>query len=182
MKSLRFIGLICLFGVPSWALIGDFEPIIGYERVQKLVPSPHTKDRLLYGARYSLGLGFLGAEAEYTRSSDTENFPSSNLETQDTSDRLKIGARIRFLSLGILSASARLGGEASRNGHQETVSGNTTTTTEPIRYRPYAGAILNGRLGRSLGLHAGLTVIFRDFPDMAQNDYQATAGFSLKFP
>lgn len=182
MKLFRFAVLVFLMGVPSWAWMGDLEPIIGYERVQKWVPSPHTKDRLIYGARYNLGLGFLGAEAEYTRASDTESFPSSGLETQDTSDRLKLGARLRFFSLGIVSASARLGGEAYRNVHQETVSGITTTTTEPIRYRPYAGALLNGHLGRSLGVHAGLTAVFRDFPDMSQNDYQVTAGFSVKFP
>ncbi len=40
----------------------DIEPVIGYERVQKLVPTPHTSDRLVYGARAWLGFPLVAVE------------------------------------------------------------------------------------------------------------------------
>jgi hypothetical protein len=161
---------------------GELEPIFGYERVQKLVPTPHTKDRLIYGLRYSIGVPLLSAEAEYTRGMDQESFPTSNMDTKDTADRLKVGIRSRVRMGSFLSAFARAGGEAYRNIHEETVSGTTTRTEQPIQYSPYAGAGLNARLGKQFTLNAGLTVVFRNFPVMTQNDYQATAGFTVKFP
>src|SRR5687767_3267052 len=69
------------------------EPIIGYERVQKVLPTQHTKDRLIYGARLTLGIPLLSAEAEFTRGTDTENFPSDDLTIKDTDDKLKLGLR-----------------------------------------------------------------------------------------
>lgn len=185
MTKILFLASI-FFLVPSLyaasSTNGELEPIFGYERVQKLVPTPHTKDRLVYGVRYSLGVPLLSAEAEYTRGMDQESFPSSNLDTKDTADRLKVGIRSRVRMGSFLSAFARAGGEAYRNIHEETVSGATTKTEEPIKYSPYAGAGLNARLGKQFALNAGLTVIFRNFPVMTQNDYQATAGFTVKFP
>ena len=38
------------------------EPVVGYERVQKVLPTPHTKDRLMYGLRVLMGVPLLSLE------------------------------------------------------------------------------------------------------------------------
>src|SRR4051812_25574505 len=68
------------------------EPIIGYERVQKLVPQRHSRDRLTYGARARAGIPAVSAELEFTRAEDTEDFSGQALSrVKDQDDRLKLG-------------------------------------------------------------------------------------------
>src|SRR5947199_6795544 len=102
------------------------------------MPSPHSKDRLFYGARVFDDILFISAEGEFIRSNDTEVFPS--IETKDTTDKAKLGLRSTFHLLGLVSLFVRAGGEASRNHHEETVNSTTVATDEAIKYRPYAGA------------------------------------------
>jgi hypothetical protein len=47
--------------------------LLGYERVQKLLPTPHMKQRLVYGARFTAGVSIIAAEAEALRGTDTDN-------------------------------------------------------------------------------------------------------------
>jgi hypothetical protein len=160
----------------------NLEPIIGYERVQKLVPTAHSTDRLLYGVRATAGIPLVSMEAEYTQSSDTENFYDSSLTIKDSDEKLKIGVRSTLQAASFLSVTARAGGQATRNTHTETSGSTTTSTVKPITYRPYAGVLLNGHLGSKFSLSGGITVVFTNFPEMSQNEYQTTLGFGISLP
>lgn len=164
---------------PSEALAAKLgialEPLAGYEQVQKLLPSQHTTTRFFYGARLRAGLPLVSAEAEYTRANDTEAFPGSSMSTQD--DRLKVGL-VSSIGLGKL---IRMLARAGVQGQQSTVTTDGVTTVYPIEYKPYAGAGLSVALGKQIQGNAGVTVVFRQWPDMSRNDYQATAGFTIRF-
>jgi hypothetical protein len=158
------------------------EPIVGYERIQKFVPTAHSKDRLIYGARARAGHPLLSAEAEYTRGTDSESFPTQNLSTEDTDDKLKLGIRSSVGLARFFAIQLRAGGQAKRNTHSETVDGVTTTTVGNIVYSPYAGLGLSAQLARNLELSGSLTAVFNSFPDMSKNDYQTTLGLMVHFP
>jgi hypothetical protein len=160
----------------------SIEPVIGYERVEKLLPTPRMKQRLVYGARLTAGLFMVAGEAEFLRGTDTESIPSAGLTLTDTEDKLRVGVRARFRLVRLLSFIVRGGVQASRNIHEETVGGATTRTEEPIRYRPYAGAGLQVGLSNNISFTADITTVFRDFPNLNNNDYQTTASLTIRFP
>lgn len=176
------ISLLPSKGALAAPVLLSLEPIIGYERVQKIVPDAHTHDRLLYGARLTLGFMPLAAEAEYTRATDSESFSSPDLKTKDTDDRLKLGLRSSIPISRIFSFQLRGGGQALRNVHSETTAGVTSEVKNKIHWDPYGGAGLTARLGSRVLLSAGVTAVFTDFPHMSKNDYQTNVGFSLRFP
>lgn len=155
-------------------------PIVGFERAVKRVPDYHVRTRLTYGALLTAGYRELALEAEYTRASDREEFPLQGLSLRDTDDRLKLGLRTtHFLVFPRLSFTLRAGGQASRNTHEEVLNGVATRTVGKIQYDPYAGAGVDLRLLQRLTLGAGLTAVFREFPDMSKTDYQLTFGLTL---
>lgn len=159
----------------------DLEPIVGYERVQKLRPTEHTKDRLFYGARLSLGIPLLALESELTRSNDSEVF--TNLTTRDTTDKLKLGLRSTLRLGRLLSVTGRGGVQARKNKHEETSAGVTTITTDPKpTYKPYAGGGLRVSLSPKTAITGAVTVVFNEFPKMAKNEYQTSLGFSVSLP
>jgi hypothetical protein len=181
-SSLLLLALPTQAGYGTPPVTVSVEPIIGYERVQKLVPQRHTRDRLTYGARARAGIPAISAELEYTRAEDTEDFSNQPLtRVKDQDDRLKLGIVSSYSLSTLLSFQARAGGQASRGHHEETVSGATSATDRKLEYNPYAGGGLTARLGDTLDLSAGITVVFHEFPDMSKNDYQTTLGFSVKF-
>lgn len=160
----------------------EVEPVIGYERVVTLIPTLHTTDRLTYGARVRAGLPLLAVEAEYTRGSSSETYTAQDLATKDTADKAKLGLR-STLSLGkLLSFNARAGAQASRNTHEQTTGGVTTTTEEAMEIHPYAGAGLTIKMGKKVAFNAEVVTVFRNFSRFEDNEYQATAGFILKVP
>lgn len=179
------IGL-ALFCLPALAANSMFtttlEPIVGYERVQKLVPTAHSRDRLVYGARATLGIPFLSLEAEYTRSTDTESFADTLTTITDTDDKARLGLRTRYQLLGLASLFVRGGVQARQTRHQTTVVAVSTTTTDPIVYNPYLGAGAQVHFGSQFSLTADVTTVFRSFPSFTDNDYMVTAGFVVSFP
>ncbi len=186
-RALLFGVSVCagvLFSsAPAQAAVGfGIEPVVGYERTQSLIPTAHSRDGLLYGARLTLGVLLLSLEAEYLRGTDNETFPANDLTIKDTSDKAKVGLRSTFSLGGILSAFLRGGGQASRLKHEELTSGSDTVTNTPITYHPYFGVGLGARLGHSFMLTADVTTVFHNFPSMNDNEYQATAGLTVHFP
>lgn len=176
------MGLIFVC-VPSRAVVSTgVEPIIGYERVQKLIPTPHTTERLVYGVRVTVGLPLISAEAEVTRATDTESFPTINQTIKDTEDKARVGARSTFRLGGMISLIARAGAQAKLVKHEFNTAGVTGVVVDPIKYNPYAGAGFKFKMSRQIALTADITVVFRDFPNMNQNDYMTTAGFVVSFP
>jgi len=178
-----FILLLAIFQKSARGITSvGIEPIVGYERTQLLVPNSHTKDRLVYGARATYGFSFLSAEAEYLHGNSSESFPAQNLSTKDGSDKLKVGLRSGIDILSLINLYVRAGCQANQNQHEETSSGVTTVTKQAVKYHPYGGAGLRLRFGRNLKATADLTTVFRDFPNMNNNDYQLTAGFVVQVP
>lgn len=158
------------------------EPVIGYERVQKLLPTPHMKQRLVYGARFTAGVSIVAAEAEALRGTDTENDLVTGNSYTDTEDKVRLGVRARLRLVRFMSFIVRGGGQASRNIHEATVGGVTTKTIEPIKYRPYLGAGLQIGLSSNIAFTADLTTVFRNFPSLNDNDYITTASLTIRFP
>lgn len=181
-KILLFSVLILSTSAHASLFKLTIEPIVGFERVQKLIPTAHKVDRMLYGARFSLGIPLLAIEAQATRGTDSETFTSPAMSVKDTDDRLKLGLRSSLRLGPILMLIARGGGQAKRTIHEETVSGVTSRTIPPIKYRPYAGLGLTSRLGSAFALSGGITAVFNNFPHMKDNDYETTLGFTVSLP
>jgi len=188
MKKLLLIAVSSIaFSGTAQAAAGmisySVEPIIGYERVQKLIPTAHTRERLVYGARVVAGLPLVSAEGEFTRAMDTEVFSSPTQTIADTEDRARVGLRSTFKLNGFLNIFVRAGAQAGQARHDITdAGGTTTTTTDPIKYRPYAGAGLRVNMGSKISLNADLTTVFHSFPSMNNNDYLTTASLAVYFP
>lgn len=158
------------------------EPLVGYERAQKIVPTPHTNSRYFYGVRVTAGLPLISAEGEATQSQDDEEFPNQSLTTKDKDLKIKAGLRSSYSLSSLITAFVRGGGQATKNTHEEITSGVSVVTDTPIVYKPYAGGGLTIHMGRAFNLTGGVTVVFNDFPNMDKNDYQASLGFTVKFP
>lgn len=186
MKKLVLALGMALATAPTFAassmLKYEVEPIIGYERVQKLVPTPHTRDRLVYGVRVIAGLMMISGEAEYTRGMDTESFPLTATTRRDTDDKARIGLRSNLAMGRLFNFIIRAGAQAKQTKTENTVGAVTTTSISPIKYNPYAGAGLKMRLASNVSFTADVTAVFNDFPDMSQNEYMTTAGFAVSFP
>jgi hypothetical protein len=181
--GLSLVALAAFFSpFASAAFRSEVEPIVGYERVQKVIPTPHSRDRLVYGARLTVGIMLIAAELEYLNSTDNESFPLSGMTTKDVTDRAKLGARLNLKLARFLAFSLRGGVQATMNRHSETTGGVTTMTSDPLTYRPYLGAGLTATLARNLAFRADATAVFPDFPSFLGAEYQVTAGFVIRFP
>lgn len=158
------------------------EPIVGFERAQKIAPTPHVKGRLIYGARAVAGYQILSAELEVTRASDNEAFPAENLTISETSEKAKLGLR-SGVGLGpLLTAFARAGAQAGRSTRDETIGAVSTRFNEGPSYHPYAGAGAAVHLAPKISASADVTAVFTDFKDLSRTEFETTAGFSVAFP
>ncbi len=155
-------------------------PIVGFERVVRSDPEPYAKWRVVYGAGVIAGYRILSGELEATRGTDSETFPLQGIEDRYQEDRLKLGVRTEVDLSSLLAAYFRLGGQASRGKRERTEAGSTTTTWTPIKADPYLGAGLRIQAGSALQLQAGLTVVFRRFPHMEDNEYQTSFGVNIQ--
>lgn len=186
MKIIILTILTLSFSQALWAQRGSsqgyfkLEPIIGYERVQKLEPTPHAKSRLMYGLRASYGPPVLSAEAELTQAKDDEAFPQQNLTIEEKSTNLMLGLRSSFNLGGMLSWYFRAGGHARKSEYSRTESGVTTTREPAVYLSPYAGTGLSVNLMGNFTANAGYTVIFTGRPKGSDREYQTTLGFAVK--
>lgn len=187
MKS---IGLILLFITTTEVFaarvsvsMGDnslrFEPIVGYETTYRDSPTPHTVNRMVYGARLVYGERILAGELEYTQGSDTENFSVAPQKIQTKSEKAKLGIRSTIMLSDFFSATGRLGAQASRGTQEKTSDGVITKTDIPLKVYPYAGASLGIHLADFVTVSAGTTVVFRDNQNMLKNDIQNYISLSI---
>lgn len=188
MKSkLHFLLILFLFPLNSFAqnfgrISSDnltVEPIVGYERVQKIEPTPRTESRFYYGVRASYGVPLLSAEAELTRAQESDSFPEQDLKLEETSTTLMLGLRSNFNHEGIIGLYLRAGGHARKSEVEKTQDGVKTIDEPAVRLSPYAGTGLNIRLARYFSLNAGLTVIFTGEPKGSDKEYRTSLGFSI---
>lgn len=183
MKNIALFLLTTLF-IPttlaasskSYLTIG---PIVGYERVQKISPTPHTKDRLVYGVRALYGPPLLSAEAEVTQGKDSESFPERDLTIKETATTAQLGLRSNFFRTKILTTYLRAGGHARKSEIETTEAGVTTKSEPAIRISPYAGAGLGINLMNKFTLNLGITAIFTGKPKGSDREYQTTLGFTV---
>ena len=187
MKILITFFVAFLATLPVWAQSGTadkgyfkLEPIIGYERVQKIEPTPHTKSRLIYGLRANYGPPILSAEAEITQGKDDESFPDRNLTIEEKATNLMAGLRSSFNLGGVLSWYLRAGGHARKSEYTRTENGVTTTRDPAVYVSPYAGTGATLNLMGTLTANAGITVIFTGRPKGSDHEYQTTLGFGIK--
>jgi hypothetical protein len=184
MKNLTIMTFILLtlpnaFGASSTDNL-TIGPIIGYERVQKILPTPHTTNRLVYGLRAVYGPPLLSAEAELTQGKDTENFPDRSLTIKETATNAKVGIRSNFLRTTFVTTYLRAGGHARKSEIEKTESGVTTTHEPAIYVSPYAGAGMAVNILNKLKLNFGVTAIFTGKPKGSDREYQTTLGFTIK--
>ena len=158
----------------------SIEPIVGYERVQKLVPTQHTKDRLIYGVRATWGPSLLALEAEITQGKDAEDFPDDNLSIKEVATNAKLGIRSSILNTKFIRWYARAGGHARQSEITTTQSGVTTTKKPAVKVSPYAGTGFGFNFNNAVRINAGLTVIFTGEPKGSDREYQTTLGFAIK--
>lgn len=171
----------------AFAKEGDnlsIRPIVGFERVQKLVPNPSMKTRLTYGveALYKLPVGT--AEAEVTKAQDdsVDLGVSPNVKYQDEELKARIGLR-GTMGSGFFSAYLRGGAQGRQNKQTKTVNGVSTTTTTLSKVQPYVGTGLGIHLGNYFSLDAGVTVVYAPTSQGGLSDfeYSPTVGFGIHF-
>ena len=192
--SIRFVKLLILVGAVSlFSNISraasftlskgagyQIEPIYGYETVFRDYPSNHLTTHMLYGLRLTAGVDLLSVEAEYTKSSDTEDYSTApeKIKTDDENYKLGINSTYRFNTYFFMSG--RAGAQATKETRTETSGGVDSKDEEPMKYNPYAGASLGVKLG-PLSLNLTSTVIFRDATNMSKNNYQNTFSVGIGY-
>ncbi|MFG1493986.1 outer membrane beta-barrel protein [Halobacteriovorax sp. GFR7] len=153
----------------------EIEPVVGYERVQKILPTPHTSSRLFYGLRANYGPKYLSLEAEVTQAKEDESF-DTGVDISDNSTNYMLGLRSSFNVGRALNWYLRAGAHARDSKYERTEAG-VTTTVEPATYvNPYAGTGLAINLMNVFTLNAGMNVIFTD----DEHEYQSSLGFGIR--
>ena len=188
MKHLIAILVMTLFSCSSFAFRDIIQrgsltinPVIGYERVQKIFPTPHSTSRLIYGLRAQYGVSLLSLEAEATQGRSDETFPVEGITVKDTTTNLKLGLRSNFNVLAnTLSMYLRAGGSANKTKEEITENGVTRVNKPSLKISPYAGTGFNFRLLSSIYVNGGITVIFTGEPKGSDYDYQTTLGFTVR--
>ncbi len=158
------------------------EPIVGYERVEKLFPDAHSTNRMFYGGRLTLGSHVFALEAEYTRSQDEETTSATDTSTTSVADKAKVGLRGGIALGRLIRFNLRTGAQAQKGTETMTVGSTTSTENFPISYDPYGGAGFKLMLTPKTSLTAEAVAVFKDFPNMSGNEYQTSAGFSISLP
>jgi hypothetical protein len=155
----------------------QIEPVVGYEKAFKAIPSPHTNLRFLYGIRAIAGYSILSAELEATRASDSEAYPAESKTIEESSEKVKLGVR-SSIDRSFGSAFLRVGGQAQRLTRTQTLSSISSRVQDPLSMDPYAGigAELGGGMFRLTG---AATVVFRNTSDWRQNDIETTFGLKI---
>lgn len=165
------------------AIVSDlgvsFEPIIGYERVQKLIPTPQMSSRLTYGGRVIAGITLISAEAEYTHGEESSTIGATRYDSYG--DRAKVGLRsgVRF---ALFTASLRGGAQAAWERSVTTTGAAVSSFVRGPSYSPYAGLELRANVGSKFSGSIGAVAVFRDFSNLGNTEIQTTAGFSLRLP
>lgn len=158
-------------------------PIFGIERVQKIQPTPHTKERMTYGIRVLYGPSLFSFEAEATKADDSEVYDDT--EYKEESIAAKVGLRSSF-NLVILNWFFRAGGHARQKKITKIVTdltfNQTITKSEPaIKVSPYAGTGFKINLPGGLFMTGGVTAIFTGEPKGSDKEFLADLAWGIKF-
>ena len=176
MKYLALLSLLFCFSTQAEF---KFEPIVGYERVQKVLPTARTKDRLVVGLRASYGPPLFSLEGEITRADDNEYFSDQDLRLKEESYALRVGVRSSF-RLPFANWYLRAGGQGRKTTIEQTQAGVTTNRDPAVYVSPYAGTGLSVNFRGMFTLNAGITVVFTGRPKGSDHEYVSTLGFGVR--
>lgn len=162
---------------PSWIRL---QPIIGFERVQKILPTPHSKNRLIYGGRLLLGPSFFAMETEFVMGKDDEHFPARDLTIEEETQRLKVGLRSSLRFFPGFSWVLRGGAQGRKNKMRMVESGVVTNKSTATRVHPYIGTGFDWWLFGNFSASGDFTVVLTDYPKEGDREYQSSLGFSIR--
>lgn len=154
-------------------------PIVGLERVTKLDPVQKTKTRTIVGLNLRYGPQWMSAEAEVTKSSDSETDYTNDLTVKEESYAGKLGIRSSF-NLLLFNWYLRAGGQGRKSKFTRTQNGVTTIKEPAIYISPYAGTGLTFNFMGKFFANAGITVIFTGRPKGSDREYQTSLGFGVR--
>lgn len=190
MKFLIVLILI-LLSTSLWAASGSvpkgliITPIAGFEKVQKFVPTPSMKTRMIYGARLVFPLPIGALEAEYTHGQDdsTDLSTTPNTFYKDSEDKVKLGLR-GSASLGnYFSTYLRGGAQGRQNKQTKTVNNVSTTSTTQSKVQPYIGTGIAIHLLQYFSLNADITATYTPTttPNLKNYEFSPSLGISAGF-
>lgn len=158
-------------------------PIVGFERVQKLEPSPHMKTRAVYGANFLYRLPITSLEVEYTRASDTSNDYVNTVAYKTEEDKIRAGLRGSFVAGQYLNWYLRGGAQGRKTKVTKTTATGESSGDSSSKVQPYAGTGFEFRLLQMLSLKADIIATYTptDDPDLKDYEIQPTFGISFKF-
>jgi hypothetical protein len=188
MKYLFGFSALIIFSRTTFAASGSgnnlsISPIIGFERVQKFVPTPTMKTRMIYGLQALYRLPITTAELEYTHGQDTSNSVPTGTSYKDAEDKVKIGLRGNAELGPYFSTYLRGGAQARQNKHTQTTNTGTTTTATSSKVNPYVGTGIAVHFQQYLSLSADVTAVYVPTSDPALSPYeiQPSLGISVGF-
>jgi len=156
-------------------------PVVTFENAQKLKPTPHVKQRTLYGVRATWSHGILALEGEYTMGSDSDFFVSTGKSIKENVKKAKLGLRASFSLNSMLSWSLRGGAQAKQSLIEETLASVTTSNKGATYVDPYIGTELSIHLFNLFSLSAGVTAVMSDYPNKGKIETSTDFGVSFHY-
>jgi hypothetical protein len=156
-------------------------PIIGVEKIQKLLPVPSMKTRTIFGARAIYKLPIASVEAEYTHGQDSAYDSSTITSYKDVGDKLKLGLVGEFSLGSFLSFHLRGGAQGQQSKLTKTVNGLSSTTDVTVKVNPYIGSGLAIHLTQAFSLTADVAAVYvpTKTPGLSDYEIEPTIGFVL---
>lgn len=157
-------------------------PIVGFERVQRTLPTPNMKTRTVFGARVLYRLPISTLEAEYTHGQDDASDSVNSTTYKFVDDKLRVGVRGDFNIASFLSWNLNGGMQVKEAKTTTTVSGQTSTTKTSTSTDPYVGTGLSIHLFKVFSLNADVTAVYTPTDNPALDDYEIrpSLGFTVR--
>ena len=157
-------------------------PIVGFERIQRTLPTPSMKTRTVVGARAIYRLPITSLEAEYTHGEDDATNSTTNTSYKFVDDKLRLGLRGDFNIASFLSWDLSGGLQAKQTKTTTTVSGSTSTSTTKTSTDPYVGTGVSLHLLNMFSLNADITAVYTptDEPGLKDYELRPTLGFTIR--
>jgi hypothetical protein len=189
MKFIKIILALCLtIGMASTYASSErsnlsISPIIGFERVQQMLPTPTMKTRAIFGAQALYKLPVAALEAEYTHGQNTNDDAGTNTSYKYTDDKLKLGLRGGFGIGQFLSSHLSGGAQATQSKVTKTVNSTTSTSETTTKVNPYVGTGIAVHLLNTFTLSADITVVYKPTSTQGLSDfeYQPALGIGISF-
>lgn len=156
-------------------------PIIGYEQVQELLPTPHMQSRLFYGARASYMLQLATVEVEYLIANDQTTDAATNIGYKNDEQKFRLGLLGSLYADNFLYWYVRGGVQGRQNKLTKTQAGVSTITYAKFATNPYIGTGAQVYVSSFFSLNADLTVTYVPTSDKSLKPYEIapSLGFAI---